>query len=124
MEKKLNSLKSQNRSKGSQAEALAETYCISLGYTLIGKNFYIRGGELDLVFLSPKSCVVFVEVRSASKVGLFLTQGIRAKKKECLRRSAYIFLRRHSWFAKFPRRFDVIWVRDGKIEHWKNVWVL
>lgn len=110
-----------NRSKGLAAELQVSEHFLELGYRLLAKNFYVRGGELDLILLSPEKTLVFVEVRSAASPSIFLTQSIRFKKLQSLRKTVFLFLRRYPSLAQFPRRFDVAWVRSGVVEHWKNV---
>ena len=49
-------------SKGRSGEDRAASHLQSLGYTIITRNFHIRGGEIDIVALDG-DILVFVEVR-------------------------------------------------------------
>jgi len=47
---------------GRAAEMQAAEYLMNLGYTIITRNYQIRGGEIDLIALDGDE-LVFVEVR-------------------------------------------------------------
>ncbi len=51
--------------QGSQAEDLAVTYLVGLGYRLIERNFRCHGGEIDII-AQCDDMLCFVEVRSFS----------------------------------------------------------
>ena len=52
--------------RGREAEGRAAAYLASCGLREISRNFRVRGGEIDLIFLDGK-VLVFVEVRQRSR---------------------------------------------------------
>ena len=50
------------REKGYLGEEMAANYLKSAGYKVISRNYYIRGGEIDLIALKNKM-LIFVEVK-------------------------------------------------------------
>ncbi len=50
---------------GARGEELAVAWYTSRGYTVLGRNWRCRDGELDLV-VSRDRCVVFCEVKTRS----------------------------------------------------------
>lgn len=51
------------KARGYQGEALAAEFLIKKGYTIIEKNFTVRGGEVDLI-MDDHGTLVFVEVKT------------------------------------------------------------
>jgi putative endonuclease len=49
---------------GNLGEKIAENFLLQKSYQLIQKNYLIRGGQIDLVMLSPQGNIVFVEVKT------------------------------------------------------------
>lgn len=52
-----------NKDIGDYGETLAESYLISIGFTILNKNFKCKLGEIDLI-CREGSYIVFVEVKS------------------------------------------------------------
>ena len=74
---------------GRAAEERAAQYLLSLGYTIITRNFQIRGGEIDLIALDGDQ-LVFVEVRwRTDDLG---EESISLKKTTALRRTIQSYL--------------------------------
>ncbi len=59
-------IKFSTRDKGKLAEEIALNHLKSKGYFFIQSNFYIKGGEIDLI-MQDKDFIVFVEVKSLNK---------------------------------------------------------
>ena len=57
------------RKVGAGKEGLAAEYLANQGYKILKKNFYCRGGEIDIIALDGKE-LVFVEVK-ARRTGEF-----------------------------------------------------
>ncbi len=53
------------RKKGAVAEDLAIEYLLSRGLKFLGRNYYTRYGEIDLIMLDEEE-LVFVEVKSST----------------------------------------------------------
>lgn len=73
------------------------------GFRLLQRNFYIRGGEIDLI-LEKQGKLIFVEVktRSGNEFGSAF-DSITAKKKQHLRRAAELYMQ---MYEKFDREVE------------------
>lgn len=76
-------------SVGRSAEDRAAKYLQGQGYTIITRNFHIRGGEIDIIALDGE-VVVFVEVRW--RADDLAEESIGPSKAESLRRTASVYL--------------------------------
>jgi len=54
------------RESGNLSETKALNFLEAKGFILLQRNYYIKGGELDLIF-KDKDFIVFVEVKSLSE---------------------------------------------------------
>ncbi len=101
-----------NRSKlGRWGERYCEKFLKKQGYKLVARNFRCKYGEIDLIFINPapsKPEIVFVEVKTRRRKGLFRPQDAVYKKQR--RRIGYAakhFIRQYQIKEKQPR-FDII----------------
>lgn len=108
---------------GMQGEEKAVRYLTENGYKVIGRNYYTRYGEIDIICTKGND-LVFVEVktRTSLKYG-YPEEAITHKKIEHLRKAALIFL--NSMNQHYHQmHFDVITIliQDGqeKINHIKD----
>jgi len=104
---------------GAEGESAACAFLENHGFTIISKNFYAgRSGEIDLVAVKEK-LLVFAEVkaRSSEKFGGGIYSITESKKKK-LRASAKYYLLKNPQYnsTEYSSRFDLIIVKDGKIE--------
>ncbi len=76
-------------SLGRAAEQRAADYLLNLGYTIITRNYQIRGGEIDLIALDEDE-LVFVEVRW--RTDDLAEESIGSKKADALRRTIQTYL--------------------------------
>jgi putative endonuclease len=110
---------------GATAEKLAAEHLSRLGYTILGRNFRFRTGEIDLV-AREGGCLVFVEVRSArrrTEVAPAETIGPR-KQSRMLAAAAEYLTENDLWDSQC--RFDVVEVvfqsgGSADIKVWKDV---
>jgi putative endonuclease len=109
--------------QGRAAETKVATYLRTRGYKILGRNYTIRGGEIDII-AKKDSQIVFVEVKSLSSekyVGLLDT--ISEKKKHTLIRTCRYWL----WdkeLADADWRLDFIGViieTGGKIKKLQHI---
>lgn len=104
---------SMRRAAGLAAESLAAGWLEDRGYTVVDRNFTVRGGELDLVVTS-ETVLAFVEVRSRATVD-------RGRPEETVtpRKMRRVVLAARHWLARHGDlgrdvRFDVVAVTgDG-----------
>jgi putative endonuclease len=85
-------------------------------YRILGTNVWIGGYEIDLVVRRGRT-LAFVEVKSKSggRLGDPLEM-VTAEKQRRLRRAAEAWLAAHPEAAGLEARFDVVAVRDGRVE--------
>ena len=90
----------------------------------VARNFYCRGGEIDLIMLD-EDCLVFIEVRfrSTSKFAR-ACDTVDARKQRKIIRTAAMFVARNHRFGNAVMRFDVVaaegpeeaiidWIKDA-----------
>lgn len=97
------------------AEELAERALLAKGYTLLQRNYRLRGGEIDLVLRALDSTVVFVEVRQRRGSTFGGAAGsISTAKQRRVRRAAGHYLATVLRSSDLPVRFDAVLVTgDG-----------
>jgi putative endonuclease len=103
---------------GREAEGRAAAFLESCGRRVIGRNFRVRGGEIDLI-VADGPTTVFVEVRQRSRSDF----GSAGESITATKRRRIVLAARH-WLARHGNtdcRFDCIlidgerleWVRDA-----------
>jgi putative endonuclease len=101
------------QAKGSAAEAQAARYLVGRGLSVIGRNFRVRGGEIDLVCRDGRT-VVFVEVRLRRRSDFGGAAASITPDKQ-----ARVVLAARHWLARHgeqPCRFDCLLFDGGDIE--------
>ena len=102
---------------GSWAEDIAFNYLIKHGWQLIERNFFCKGGELDIII--RKGCVLaFVEVkyRKSHAMGGAVAS-LTPKKQRRLIHSAKVFLQRYPLLRHLDCRFDLIAISGTDSPH-------
>ena len=104
---------------GPRAEAAAERYLRSIGYTILERGFRQRFGELDLICRDGET-VVFVEVKARTSGGYGGPEGAvnRAKRLKLARTAAAWLKARRPAFGGC--RFDVVALRPEGLQHMKD----
>jgi putative endonuclease len=104
------------RQTGALAENSAAAFLESQGFRIIARNFLQRVGELDVVARAGDLLVIAeVRTRADDRFGGAAASVGRAKQKR-IAATAALFLARHPELRQCRVRFDVIVVRDGRIE--------
>ncbi|MFH1058588.1 MAG: YraN family protein [Pseudomonadota bacterium] len=99
--------------RGRQAEALARQALTRAGFTVVGQNLRLGGGELDLVAWEGPT-LVFVEVKGRAADGLGAPEeAVGAQKRRRLVGAAGAYLARLEG-GEPPCRFDVVTVEFGR----------
>ncbi|MCE9524120.1 MAG: YraN family protein [Alphaproteobacteria bacterium] len=113
------------RAKGLAAEWLAAAWLVGKGYRILSRQFRARGGELDIVALSPlwtRRTIVFVEVRARGTVEQAV-ESVGAVKRRRVQSAAAQFCARKPKLGALPRRFDLILLAPGRWpHHMKDAW--
>lgn len=88
---------------------------LAKGYTLLKRNYRLRGGEIDLVLRAPDATVVFVEVRQRRGSAFGGAAGsISTAKKRRVRRAAGHYMATVLRSTDLAVRFDAVLVTgDG-----------
>ena len=104
------------RQTGALAENSASAFLEAQGFSIIARNFLRRVGELDVVARAGDLLVIAeVRTRASDRFGGAAASIGRAKQKR-IAATAALFLDRHPELRRCRVRFDVIVVRDGRIE--------
>lgn len=107
------------RSMGNRGEDIAAQYIESGGGTILARNHYVRGGEVDIIF-EQDGMTVFCEVklRSTNRFGTGAEAVTTAKQRRICRAALDYVYKNKSIDERF--RFDIIEVAGGKISHIKD----
>jgi putative endonuclease len=99
---------------GARGEALAADWYTGRGYTVLGRNWRCRDGELDLV-VARAGCVVFCEVKTRRGAAFGVpAEAVTGTKQRRLRRLAARWLDEQPPGGGFAElRFDVACVTVG-----------
>lgn len=94
---------------GELGEKMACEYLVSKGYKVLGKNWRISFGEIDIIAKSKKT-IHFVEVKTiiANSNGFFPEQHVDYKKQRKLRQMAQIWLEQNKYKQETAYQIDVI----------------
>jgi len=94
---------------GKIAEQEACQYLQKRGLRLLMQNYRCPHGEIDLIMQSRENDIVFIEVRSRSRLDYgTAADTIDSRKQAKLLRSAMYFLQSKNWLDHMNSRFDVI----------------
>lgn len=107
------------RHSGDSGEKSAAQYLEKQGHTIIAKNYCVRGGEVDIIYLDGCT-LVFCEVklRTQNKFGSG-AEAVGLKKQRCICRAALDYAYKNGYMEN-EMRFDIIEIQNGHITHIKN----
>lgn len=96
-----------NKKIGGRGEELACQYLKKLGYKILGRNYRIRGGEIDII-AKDGEYLVFVEVKTrwSHEYGLPV-ESITSWKIKHLLKTAQFYLQKVNW-EDGPYRLDFV----------------
>jgi len=119
---------------GKLGEDLACEYLVKNGYNIIGRNYRISFGEIDIIankkwrlFWKNSKTIHFVEVKALSNVSGVFSPEQRAnwKKQDKVKRLAEIWLSKNKIPENTPYQIDIIAVSIGfgevEIKFFENV---
>lgn len=117
-----------NRLTGTNGENRAVNYLKSQNALILEKNFYYKGGEIDLIikdFSEPEHYLCFVEVkyRSNSKMGN-PEEAVNFNKQKKIIKGAFFYMNFKGISYSTPCRFDVISICGEEIRWIKNAFTL
>jgi putative endonuclease len=103
------------------AERRAVLHYLLRGYKILGTNVWAGGNEIDVI-ARRGSRIVFVEVKSKGGPGRGdPLEMVTAEKQRRLRRAAESWLATRPELAGLETTFDVIAVREGRLERVRDV---
>ena len=102
--------------KGKKAEEIATNYLIDKGFTILKRNFYFRGGEIDII-ATRDNVIHFIEVKSGDNFEPIYN--VTPKKLKRIIKGAYIYLKQNR--VNLPFCIDAIIVKKESIEHIENI---
>jgi putative endonuclease len=104
------------RQTGNLAENTAAAFLEAQGFTIVARNFVRRVGEIDIVARQGELLVIAeVRTRASDAYGGAAASIGRGKQKR-VAATAALFLQMHRELARCRARFDVLIVRDGRVE--------
>lgn len=106
------------RRVGREFESRAADYLLAKGFTLIGRRFTVKGGEIDLIALDGDT-LVFIEVKGSRVPTLRAGESLNPVKRERMEFAASEFMKRMEIAGK-PFRFDVITIDGAEIQHFES----
>jgi len=111
------------KERGDRAEARAAEHLRAAGYTLVTRNYRIKGGEIDLV-ARDGGVLCFVEVRSRADASHGLPEETigRTKRRRIARAAEHYLAARRLHDA--PCRFDVVAIDGDGIRLYKDAFRL
>lgn len=105
-----------SREKGNIGEERACEYLQSLGFKILERNFYLRGGEIDIIALKDE-VLHFVEVKSG--IGFEPIFNITPKKIQRVVKGAHLYMKKNTLDVAFC--IDAIIVKGEEVEFIENI---
>ena len=114
---------------GALGEKIACQFLLKKGYQLLRKNFLIRGGQIDLIMLSPQHNLIFIEVKTRYSRLPQEESIVSHHQLKTLQNTARQFLATIS-FPFVTWQLDLIWIHfdrledkipKAKIKHYQNI---
>lgn len=116
------------RSVGENGEKRAVEFVKSHDALVIDRNFYFRGGEIDLILKDfsekePYLCFVEVKYRTDNKMGN-PEEAVNIRKQKRIIKGAYFYMNLKGISYSTPCRFDIITICGEEIRWIKNAFTL
>ena len=112
------------RRLGTEKEELAKNYITEQQAKVLAKNFYFRGGEIDLIAKDGEYvCFIEVKYRKSNKFGA-PEEAVTLSKQRKILQGARVFLYQNRYPSDTPCRFDVISVYGDQITWMKDAFAL
>jgi putative endonuclease len=98
---------------GKDSEQLAVDYLQKNGYTIIQRNYRIRGGEIDII-AKEKNTLVFIEVKSRTTTRYgHAIQSLTRQQQKRLSKTALTYLHQRK-IVNHRARFDVVAIQKNQ----------
>lgn len=107
-----------SRAKGNKGEDIAVKYIEQNGGEILYRNYYIRGGEVDIIF-SDADVTVFCEVKMRSRADYGAPcEAVNFQKQKRICKAALDYASKNKRVDD-NYRFDIIEIFSGKVNHIK-----
>lgn len=114
--------KSDSKAIGNHTEAVAARYLKSRGVTIVERNVFSRGGEIDLIGRDGEALVFFeVRYRGSGSLANGAESVTPAKQRRLIRAASFYLHRNGLW--NIPSRIDVIAIAPGDVKKYRIQWI-
>lgn len=110
----LTAFKNHRQTVGVDGESAVANYLEKSGFSILSRNYTVRGGEIDIIALK-NDLLVFVEVKTRGQKLFALSEVITLSKQKKIVRTAAHFLMTYAVLDKICR-FDVALVEGAQQE--------
>jgi putative endonuclease len=111
------------RAYGLQAETVATLWLRARLYTILDRNYRIKGGEIDIVARRGRT-VLFIEVKARGDIEEAAI-AITPQKQRRVSRAANRWVATHPWAMNCTLRADAIFIAPGRLpRHLENAFEL
>jgi putative endonuclease len=111
------------RAYGVKAETVATLWLRARLYTILDRNYRIKGGEIDIVARRGRT-VVFIEVKARGDLD-DAAIAITPQKRRRVSRAANRWVATHPWAMGYALRADAIFMAPGRLpRHVENAFEL
>lgn len=112
---------------GNLGERIACEYLVKKGFKVLGKNYRITFGEIDII-AKNKGIIHFVEVKAIAGDGggFFPEEHVNYRKQRKLRQMAQIYLEKNDYKQDTAYQIDIIGIianqetRNAKLHYFPN----
>lgn len=112
------------RSVGTEKENLAVAFLSEQKTEILARNFYFRGGEIDLIAKDGEYvCFIEVKYRKSSRFGA-PEEAVTPSKQKKIIQGARVYLYQNRYPTDTPCRFDIISVAGQEITWIKDAFAL
>ena len=109
-----------SRAAGAVGEGIAASYLQSRGFRILERNFRTRSGEVDIIAVEGGT-IAFCEVKSWERMPIEgLEHALNRRKQGRIIRTSLWYLHTHPSLSRLQPRFDVLFVRDDGVVHFKD----
>jgi putative endonuclease len=108
--------------RGRRSESLAAIALACKLYRIIGRRIKTSAGEIDLVAISPRGPICFVEVK-ARRNERDAAEAVTAGQRDRITRAAELYLRAHPALRHKAVRFDIMLIMPRQWpRHLRDAW--
>ncbi len=106
---------------GKKAEELAVSYLIKNEYEILERNYFVLGGEIDIIAKKDEG-IVFCEVKfTTTQKFSSISEKVPLSKKKKLMKSAKLYLKTKNINPfEVALRFDLLFIFKDEIKHIEN----